>query len=84
VQEKGHGTPSCVLQKEVKKNEQASVRGRTRAAVLEGNPDCADLVAYSVYDRKPVHSLSTACTSLCWKEKSKQVYDKDAGINVVM
>jgi hypothetical protein len=24
------------------------------------------------------------CTSLCWKEKTKWIYDKDAGINVVM
>jgi hypothetical protein len=80
----GHGISPCVLQKEVKKNEQASVRGRTRAAVLEGDPDCADLVAFSVYDTKSVHFLSTVCTSLCWKEKTKWIYDKDAGINVVM
>ncbi len=52
--------------------------------MLEGDPDCADLVAFSVYDTKPVHFLSTACTSMCWNEKTKWVYDKDAGINNVM
>jgi hypothetical protein len=43
-----------------------------------------DLVAFSVYDTKPVHFLSTACTNLCWKEISKKVYDKDSGISIVM
>jgi hypothetical protein len=80
----GRGISPCVLQKEVKKNEHAAVRGRTKAAVLEGDPDCADLMAFSVYDMKPVHFLSTVCTSLCWKEKTKRVYDKDAGVNVMM
>jgi hypothetical protein len=80
----GRGIPACVLQKEVKRNEQAAVRGRTKAAVLENDPECKDLVAFSVYDTKPVHFLSTACTNLCWKEKEKRVYDKDAGVNVVM
>jgi hypothetical protein len=51
------------------KNEQAAVRGKTKAAVLEGDPDYKDLVAFSVYDTKLVHFLSTACTLLKWKEK---------------
>jgi hypothetical protein len=76
------GIPPCVLQKEVKKNEQAAVRGKTKAAVMEGDPDCKDLVAFSVYDTKPVHFLSTACTSLSSKEKSKRVFDRDAGITM--
>jgi hypothetical protein len=73
-----------VLQKEVKKNEQAAVRRKTKAAVLEGDPDCKDLMAFSVYDTKPVHFLSTACTLLSWKEKSKRVFDRDAGINITL
>jgi len=80
----GRGIPPCVLQKEVKRAEQAAVRGKTKAAVLEGDPDCTDLVAFSVYDTKPVHFLSTACTTLQWKEITKKVYDKDAGMNVAM
>jgi hypothetical protein len=61
------------LQKEVvKKSEQAAVRGTTKAAVLEGDPECRDLVAFSVYDTKPVHFLSMACTDLSWKEKTKK------------
>ncbi len=44
----GHGVPSCVLQKEVKKAEQAAVRGQTKAAVLEGDTECPDLVAFSM------------------------------------
>jgi hypothetical protein len=68
----GRGIPPCVLQKEVKRAEQAAVRGKTKAAVLEGDPDCTDLVAFSVYDTKPVHFLCTACTTLQWKEITKK------------
>ncbi len=68
----GCGIPACEFQKEVKKNEQAAVRGRTKAAVLEGAPECKDLVAFSVYETKPVHFLSTACTNLCWREIVKR------------
>ncbi len=45
----GYGIPPCILQKDIKKNEQASVRGRIKAAVLEGDPDCADLVHQCCY-----------------------------------
>jgi len=76
--------PACVFQKEVKKNEQAAVRGKTKAAVLEGHPECKEMVAFSVYDTKPVHFLSTTCTNMCWKEIWMKVYDKDSGINVVI
>lgn len=71
-----------MLQKEVKKI--TTVRGKTKAAVLEGDPDCKDLVIFIVYDTKPGHFLSTACTFLNWKEKSVRVFDKDAGMNVVL
>ncbi len=80
----GYGILACVLQKEVKKNEQAALRGKTKAAVLEGDPDCKDLVAFGVYDTKPVHFLSTAYTLLSWKEKYKRVFDGDAGINITL
>ena len=80
----GRGILACVFQKEVKKNEQAAVRGTTKAAVLEGDPACKDLVAFSVCDTKPAHFLSTACTDLCWREIAKKVYDKDSGISVAM
>jgi hypothetical protein len=66
------------------KSEQAAVRGATTATVLEGDPDCRDLVAFSVNDMKYVHFLSTTCTDLSWKEKSEKVHDKDAGTNVVL
>jgi hypothetical protein len=67
-----------------KRNERAAVRGKTKAAVLEGDPDCKDLVAFNVYDTKPVHFLSTACTSLSLKKKSKRGFDRDAGINAAL
>jgi hypothetical protein len=80
----GHRILVCVFQKEVKKNEQAAVRGTTKAAVLEGDPEYKDLVAFSVYDTKPVHFLSTAYTNLHWIEIAKKVYNKDSRISIVM
>jgi len=45
------GLPVSVIQEEVKnKKKQEEVRGTTKAAVLEGDPDCPNLVAISVYD----------------------------------
>jgi hypothetical protein len=82
----GRGLPACIIQKEeTKKEEQERVRGKTKAAVLEGDPACPNLVAFSVYDtKKPVNFLSTACANLIWKEKTKKVYDKVSGTMVSM
>ncbi len=69
----GRGLPKVVVQEEIKNAKEAEkVRGTTKAAVLEGDPDCPQLVAFSVYDTKPVHFLSMAATSLKWIEKSKR------------
>ena len=81
----GRGVPNCTIQDEVaNKNLQEQVRGTTKAAVLEGDSECPDVVAFSVYDTKPVNFLSTACTSLHWKEKTKKVFSKDAGVMILM
>jgi len=54
------------------------MRGKTKAAMLTNDSEIKDLVAFSVYDTKPVHFLSMACTSgLKWIEKRKKVFDKD-------
>jgi Transposase IS4 len=81
----GRGLPSCVLQKELKNQKDAEkVRGTTKAAVLEGDERCPNLVAFSVYDTKPVHFLSMSCTSLKWVEKVKVVFDKKTEKRVQM
>ena len=66
------------------KNLQAEVQGTTKAAVIEGDNEYPNIVAFSVYDTKPVKFLSTACTSLLWKEKTKKIFDKDAGIKILL
>jgi hypothetical protein len=53
----------------VKKTKQGAVRGPTGTAVLEGDPECPSLGAFSVFDIKPVHFMYTSCMSLIWKEK---------------
>ena len=70
------GLPSVVLQKEVTGDRNLErVRGTVKAAVLKEDGKVKDLVAFSVFDSKPVHFLSTAATSLKWKKKVKKVYD---------
>jgi len=81
----GRGLPRCIIQeKEQNRNLQTKVHGTTKAAVWGGDSECPDIVAFSVYDTKPVNFLSTACTSLKWKEKTKNVFDKDAGMNIML
>ena len=74
----GRGLPECVLQVDLSKdrNKADRMRGETKAAVLEGDADCPSLVAYSVYDSKPVHFLSMAADKLVWDRNERSVYDK--------
>ena len=68
------GIPKCVAQEEIKnKQQQNAVRGTVKAAVLEGDDQCKNLIASSVYDTKPVHYLSMVCSELKWKVNEKSV-----------
>jgi Transposase IS4/SAP domain len=79
----GRGLPKYVIQEEIKNAKEAEkVRGTTKAAVLEGDPECPNMVAFSVYDTKPVHFLTMAATNLKWVEKCKRVFDKAEQRNV--
>jgi hypothetical protein len=81
----GRGLPSSVIQNEEKNQKKAEqIRGTTKAAVLEGDPNCPNVVAFSVYDTKPVHFLSTNVTHLRWIEKQKKNYDSAAGQCILM
>jgi hypothetical protein len=81
----GRGVPKCVIQEEPKrKTQQDQMRGTTKAAVLTDDPEIQDLVAFSVYDTKPVHFLSMACTGLKWIEKRKKVFERESSTNVSM
>ena len=42
----------------ISRKDQLKVRGTVKAAVLEGDKGCPNLIASSVYDSKPVHYLS--------------------------
>ena len=55
------------------------MRGETKAEVLEGDNDFHRLVAFSVYDSKPVHFLSMAANKLAWERNERPVYDKTKG-----
>jgi hypothetical protein len=81
----GRGLPSCVIQlEETNKKKALQARGTTKGAVLEGDPECPNVVAFSVYDTKPVHFLSTCVQYLRWIEKGKKVYDPSEGRSIMM
>ena len=54
-------------------------RGTVKAAVLQGNTNCVDLVASSIYNTQPVHFLSLVCDTIKWVKKKKKVYNVDTG-----
>ena len=74
------GIPECVLQDEENNPlAQRSAQGNVKAAVLEGDPRCPNLIASSVYDTKPLNCLSMVSESIQWVEKEKMVYKVDTG-----
>ena len=73
---KDRGLPQCVIQEAVDKASLATTRGAIKAAALEGDPDCKDLVALSIYDTKPVHFLTMAAETIEWVEKKRNVWNK--------
>ena len=70
------GLPESVIMHD-EKSEKAKLeaRGTVKAAVLKDDTKIKDMVAFSVYDTKPVHFISTAATSLTWMKEKKKVYD---------
>ena len=53
------------------------MRGTIKAAVLEGDPKCPDVIVLSFYDSKDVYFMSTSCTTMKWIEKELKNYDKE-------
>jgi Transposase IS4/SAP domain len=79
VTRKGNrGYPKAALQEEVKsRTEQLAVRGTVKAVVLEGDTECPNMVAVSVYDTKPVHFLSMTCESIKWITKERKIFSSE-------
>ena len=70
----GRGLPSVVAQAEAKKKGKAKVQNVVKAAVLNGDDDCPNLIAAPAYDNKPVHFLSMIATRVKWMKVSKRVW----------
>lgn len=64
------GTPVCVVQEEVK-SKKLEVRGNVKLDVLQGDPDCLNLIATSVHNIKPIHSLIIVCRELKMRYKGE-------------
>ena len=70
------GIPSLIKQEEVKRKKDLElVRHTVKAAKLEGDTICKDLVSISLYDTKPVYFLTNSCAEIKWISKTKKVYD---------
>ena len=61
--------------RKTKKNKELHY-GDVKAARLHGDPACSNLIAFSVYDAKPVYFLSMACEKVRWDKNTRNVYDK--------
>ncbi len=71
----GCSLPPCILQEKLKnQKETEKVRGFTKEAVLDGDAWCPNLIAFSVYNTKPMQFLSISCTELKWIEEVKIVF----------
>ena len=75
---KGRGLPSIIYQEDHSKDRrQANLHyGDVKAVVLQGDPSCPNLIAFSVYDAKPVYFLTTAAEKVCWHKNMLSVYDE--------
>ena len=79
------GLPPCVIMTEKTTDAaKAQARGSVKAAVLKDDAKVKDMVAFSVYDTKPVHFISTAATSLKWVKKQRTVFDTRTNQSITM
>ena len=79
------GLPQCVIMPEQTSDAaKARARGSVKAAVLKDDTKFKDMVAFSAYDTKPVHFISTAATSLKWVKTKRRVYDTRSNQSVDM
>ena len=51
-----------------------------KVAVLQGDKDCPNLVAPSIYDTRSVHLLSMVYNTIKWIMKIKKVCNVDTGV----
>ena len=75
------GIPPSVLQVEQKsRKDQIKVRGTVKAAILEGDDACTNLVECSIYETNPVHYLSMMCDTLKWVMMEKLCFNVETGM----
>ena len=61
-------SPSVLQVEQKSRKDQVKVHSTVKAALFEGDAACPNLVAFSIYDTKPVHYLSMVCDTLKWVE----------------
>ena len=74
----GRGLPSCIFQTDHKNDKKRACLhyGDVKAATLVGDSKCPNLVAFSIYDSKPVYFLTTAAEKIVWEKNTRSVFDK--------
>ena len=76
IRKNGRGVPKCIVQdKKTTKQGVEEVKGTVKAAVLQQDEQCGDLmVMASFYDSKPVYFCTNACEAIVWVEMKRKVY----------
>ena len=75
------GIPPSVLQVEQKPRKyQIKVRGTVKAAILEVDVACPNLLVCSIYGTKPVHYLSMVCDTLKWVAMEKPRFNVETSM----
>ena len=63
----GQGVPEEIIQQEVKsKKKQDEVRGEVKLVVMKGDAKCPDVLAFSIYEKRPVHIISDVADNVKW------------------
>lgn len=69
----GRGVPEeVIIPKEKDQKKVNAMRGLSKAARLVNQPDCPDLLAFSIVDNNSVNFLSTVAETIEWGVKEKQ------------
>jgi len=72
----GRGLPSMIMMDNPSnKQQREALVGTTKAAILRSNDNCPNIVAFCVFDQKPVYFLSTTMKNITWLSMQKKVYD---------
>ena len=74
----GQGLPSSIMMDNLfNKEQREALIGITKVAFLHTNHDCPNIIAFYIFDQKPMYFLSTTMKNVTWLSSQKKVYDSN-------